>query len=348
MKAYRRGLVVGKFCPLHRGHERLIGHALERCDEVVLISYSKPEFPRCGPEARERWLAGLFPLARRLVVTDERLLGWLRECFRGARVPDNDAPDHEQRDFVGLLLREVLHLTVDAVFTSESYGDGFAEALTECFRRRERGAPAVAHVLFDERRATIPISGTTIRSDPHGNREWLSPAVYASFVERVCILGGESSGKSTLAEALAARLGTAQVAEFGRELWEMQNGELHFADMLRIGHEQIEREEKAARRANRWLFCDTSPLTTLFYSRHMFGQADPALERMAERRYDHVILCAPDFDFVQDGTRQPPAFRIAQHEWYLEELQRREIPCLLVAGSLEQRVERVCALLEGQ
>lgn len=141
-------------------------------------------------------------------------------------------------------------------------------------------------------------------------------------------------------------MGASRVAEFGRELWEKQNGALSFEDMVRIGHEQIAREEDAARQAFRWLFCDTSPLTTLFYSRHMFSGADPALERLAERRYDHVILCAPDFEFVQDGTRQAPNFRITQHEWYLEELRRREIPLLMVMGSIEERIDQVSALLE--
>lgn len=347
MKRFRQGLVVGKFCPLHRGHEALITHALECCEKVVLISYSKPEFPRCEAEARERWLGEVFPGTPHLVVTDERLRTWVPDHWRHHQVPHNDAPDEEQRAFVGFLLQEVLNVTVDAVFTSEAYGDGFANALTECFRARDPGAPAVAHVLFDLGRLRVPISGTAIRSDPHGHREWLSPAVYASFVGRVCVLGGESSGKSTLAEALATRWGTAHVAEFGRELWERQNGNLSFDDMLRIAQEQIAREEAAARRANRWLFCDTSPLTTLFYSRHMFGRADRAIERLAERPYDQVVLCAPDFEFVQDGTRQPPAFRIAQHAWYLDELRRREIPFLLVTGSLQERVDQVSALLNG-
>jgi NadR type nicotinamide-nucleotide adenylyltransferase len=324
----------------------LIAYALECCENVVLISYSKPEFPRCDPGARERWLGEVFPGTPHLVVTDERLHAWLPDHRRDRQVPRNDAPDHEQRAFVGFLLQEVLNITIDAVFTSEAYGAGFAVALTECFRQTAPSAPAVAHVLFDQARGKIPVSGTAIRSDPHRHREWLSPAVYAAFVERVCILGGESSGKSTLAEALAARLGTVHVAEFGRELWEKQGGTLNFEDMLRIGREQVEREEEAARRANRWLFCDTSPLTTLFYSRHMFGRADPALERLAERRYDHVILCAPDFEFVQDGTRQPPAFRIAQHEWYLDELRRREIQFLTATGSLQDRIDQVSALLE--
>jgi NadR type nicotinamide-nucleotide adenylyltransferase len=171
--------------------------------------------------------------------------------------------------------------------------------------------------------------------------------VYASFVERVVLLGGESSGKSTLSEALARRFETAFVPEYGRELWERKDGQLVYEDLLAIGIEQIRREEEALLASRRWLICDTSPLTTLFYSREMFGRAEPRLEELAERRYDHVFLCAPDFDFVQDGTRREPGFRERQDAWYVRELDRRGIRWARVRGSLPERVERVANLLDA-
>ena len=78
-KPFECGLVLGKFSPLHRGHELVIRRAFEMCREVVIISYSKPELPGCEAATREKWLAELFPNARRLVVTEE----WLRERFSG-------------------------------------------------------------------------------------------------------------------------------------------------------------------------------------------------------------------------------------------------------------------------
>src|SRR5882724_10969330 len=49
-KRFQRGLVVGKFAPIHRGHEHLIRHAFDNSDEVVIISYCKPEFAGCEAE----------------------------------------------------------------------------------------------------------------------------------------------------------------------------------------------------------------------------------------------------------------------------------------------------------
>src|SRR5919198_1540661 len=122
---YRRGLVVGKFAPLHRGHELLIRQAIAQCDEVVVISYAKPEPVGCDADRRAHWLATLFPETCRLVVTD----GWLEA--RGvtgefSRLPNDDADPLVHRRFVAFLCQHVLGADVDAVFTSESYGDGFA------------------------------------------------------------------------------------------------------------------------------------------------------------------------------------------------------------------------------
>ncbi|MDP4366102.1 adenylyltransferase/cytidyltransferase family protein, partial [Escherichia coli] len=52
MKPFATGLVVGKFAPLHCGHEKLINTALAQCEELFIISYSVPEMPDCEPEKR--------------------------------------------------------------------------------------------------------------------------------------------------------------------------------------------------------------------------------------------------------------------------------------------------------
>lgn len=318
---YRRGLVVGKFAPLHRGHELVIRRALEACDEVVVLSYSKPELPGCPPERRARWLAELFPGARRVVLSDgDPLL-----------IPPNDADGSLHRAFVAHLCREHLDTSIDAVFSSEDYGPLLAAAL------------GAAHVPVDPARATVPISGTRIRADVHAARAWLSPAVYASFVGRVCVLGGESSGKTALAEALARHWGTSWVPEYGRALWTERGGALRLEDMVAIARRQRADEDAAARTATRWLFCDTSPLTTAFYSQEMFGQVDPALAALVPAApYALTVLCAPDFPFVQDGTRRDPSFRARQHAWYLE---RMPSPWILATGSVVDRVLRVNAAL---
>jgi len=345
---FHRGLVVGKFCPLHFGHELLIRRAAEACDELVVVSYTKPEFERCEPATRAVWLAARFPNVESLVFDDHALrqAAAVRGIDEPPAIPENDAPDVAHREFVGWLCWTLLGKTVDAVFTSEAYGDGFAAGLTQYFRARGSVGSDVRHVCVDSARRLVPISATRVRSDPHAHKRLLADEVYARLVQRVCLLG-ESTGKSTLAATLAARFATCWAPEYGRELWERQGGKLAFEDLLQIAEVQIEREHERSEHANRWLFCDTSPLTTLLYSRELFGSADPALERLAERAYDAVFVCAPDFPFVQDATRRDGEFRERQHAWYVRELGARHIAFSILEGTIERRAAAVSAAIDA-
>ena len=338
-KPYRNGLVVGKFSPLHKGHELLIGRALEACETLYIFSYYAPEFAGCEAHHRERWLKTLFPQARIFVLDND----YVRTRFNVV-LPAADATDLEERRFVGFLWLNLVNEPLDAVFTSENYGAGYAAEMSRYFALYTN-FPPVAHVLVDLERRAMPVSGTRLRGDIHNLKAYLSPSVYASFVERICFLGGESSGKSTLTERLAREFKTRFVVEYGRTLSEEKANRLVFEDLLAIAKTHIAHEEAAASQADRYLFIDTSPLTTLFYSLHLFGDADPELIWLSHRRYDRTFLCAPDFPFVQDGTREGNGLRERQHAWYLQKLTERQIAFTLLTGDLSHRAAQVKAAL---
>lgn len=335
-----RGLVVGKFCPLHLGHERLIEFAAARCAQLLVIGWSQPGFAGYSAERRERWLRARFPQAIVAVLDDARLVALCRQRGIAVRaLPHDNDSEQVQRAFTAWLCVALFGGPVQAVFTGEDYGDGFAEALAQHFN-----APVQHHRL--ERSTDIgQASGTQLRVDPHAHRSSLSPAVYADHVQRVAFIGGESTGKSTLARVLAERLGTVWVPEFGRTLWEQQGGDLLAQDLLRIAATQAQHEDQAAQQAHRWLFCDTTPLVTLGYSGWMFGTMPGPLLRAAERAYDLLFLCAPDIPFEQDGTRVGEGFRMRQHAWYLQQLQARGVDHVLLEGDLDTRVARVLEAL---
>lgn len=332
MKRFTSGLIVGKFAPLHYGHEILINAALDACEKLVIISYSLPELPGFPPAKRQCYLQTRFPQAQILVVTPEEALTWGIDPM-----PENDSDDDAHRHFVASLCLQRLNIMPEAVFTAEDYGDGFAQVLSARFQRQ------VTHVRLQRESGPEAVSGTLIRSDLHHYRHLVAPEVYAHFVHRICILGGESTGKSTLSIELAAALGTVSISEYGRERWEQQKGQLIFDDMLDIARIQLLREKAA--HPNRYLVCDTSPLTTLFYSQAMFGKAEPALEQLACQHYDTVVLCADDFPFQQDGTRQDESFRQRQQQWYINELTARNIPFLYVTGNVRQRLRQIIECL---
>jgi NadR type nicotinamide-nucleotide adenylyltransferase len=337
---FRTGLVVGKLSPLHHGHEHLLKTALAQSERVLCISYSSPELPGCGAEARRHWLAALFPEVAHLALDEAELVRLRASHSRLPHLPHNDATELEHRVFVAELCLQVFNVAVDAVFTSELYGDGFAAELQRQFQAAGRTAARVQHVLVDLERRAVPISASAIRADRTLALTFLSPVVRASFVRRVCLVGGESSGKTTLTRALAAAFQTTHCEEYGRERWLERGGELRYEDFLPIATTQVELERVAALSARQLMFCDTSPLTTLFYCVEQFGRAEPELQRLAQRSYDLFLLCAPDLPFVQDGTRRDAAFRARQHEFYVAELERRGARWLLVEGSVEERMEQ--------
>jgi HTH-type transcriptional regulator, transcriptional repressor of NAD biosynthesis genes len=242
------GLVVGKFSPLHLGHEWLIQQAAMQCNHLLILSYANPEFDRCDASTRRRWFAARFPEHETLVIDAT----WPEQTCarRGIAVrplPLNDSNDEEQQNFLAWLLKDVLKRIPDAIFCNEPYGPSCASGLTKALGYE------VAAVIMDLDRNQFGISATQIRQTPFKQRRWMSPDVAGAFVHRIVLLGGESSGKSTLAAALAAHYKTVWVHEYGRELWERQNGVMSEEDLLKIGHEQIRREEEALRSANRYL-----------------------------------------------------------------------------------------------
>ena len=170
-----------------------------------------------------------------------------------------------------------------------------------------------------------------------------------SEVRRVALLGGESSGKTTLAMALADHLHTAWVPEYGRQRWEELRQTLDAGELVAVGRRQVALEEEAvveaARAGKSWVVCDTTPLTTLQYCLHDHGAAPPELHALAGRAYDATVVCSPDFDFVQDGCRRDDGFRAEQHAWTLAQLRQRGLPFVVVSGPVPLRVQQVLQAL---
>ena len=174
-------------------------------------------------------------------------------------------------------------------------------------------------------------------------------------IARIALLGGESSGKTTLARLLAKQLGTAWVPEYGRQRWEELRETLSVDELVLVARKQVAWEDEHAAaaqvQASGWLVCDTTPLTTLQYCLFDHGQSPPELHALARRHYDLTVLCLPDFNFVQDGCRRDGPFRTQQHVWTVARLAAMGVTPWVVSGSVESRLSQVVeqmALQRGQ
>ncbi|OHX14494.1 AAA family ATPase [Chromobacterium sphagni] len=162
---------------------------------------------------------------------------------------------------------------------------------------------------------------------------------------RVAIVGPESSGKSTLAEAWAERLRregrrAAWVAEYSRAYYADRPYISSMADIEAIAAGQLTAEARAACGAD-ILLCDTTVLTCKIWAEVAFGRASPALLRLYRPQdYALTLLTRPDMPWQADPLRSHPT----QRDWLLD-LHRREladmgIAAVELAGGPEERLER--------
>ena len=297
----------------------MIERALADCDSVTVVVYGRSppgDYPPMPLRLRTKWVAELYPELDAVVPSEDPR--------RDAG--DGDDPRHAEMYAAGIAFLGPF----DRVFSSEDAYGRFANLI------------GAAHVVVDSARELVPISGTAIRENVYEHRGWLDPRVYASLVRKVALVGTESTGKTTLACALADRLETCWVEEYGRELWVEQGGGASFADYLKIARTQHRREEQMRHDARGFLFCDTTPWTTLQWCLWMHGTADPRLQALADETMgDYTwFVCADDFPWVQDGWRvmgDGAARRFQQQQ--LSDLDARKIPYVLLEGPAEHRLE---------
>ena len=171
-----------------------------------------------------------------------------------------------------------------------------------------------------------------------------SPHRPESEPERVVFLGAESTGKTTLAIALAERTGEPWVEEVGRRLWVQAGGDLPLSEYVTICKEHTALEDYLVHKAKRFLFVDTNATTTQQYAFYFFGECPDEVQGYAARckqRYAHTFLCAPDFPFEQDGHRVNPEVQRYMDGAIRNDLTLREIPFTVLCGPLEKRVRTV-------
>jgi NadR type nicotinamide-nucleotide adenylyltransferase len=122
---------------------------------------------------------------------------------------------------------------------------------------------------------------------------------------KVVIIGPESTGKSTLSQALARELHTVWVPEYAREYLEAREDSYQESDLLEIAKGQIRTEDEYLARANDTLICDTDLNVIKVWSEHNYRRCNRwVLEQIAERRYDLYLLTYIDIPWQDDPLRE--------------------------------------------
>lgn len=165
---------------------------------------------------------------------------------------------------------------------------------------------------------------------------------------KVVLFGPESTGKTTLAKALASYYNSVWVPEYARTYLENkwhQSGEICTADdIFPIAIGQMQLENETAQQANTFLFCDTTILSTQVYSEAYFdGWCDRRIvEANKKNSYDLYFLTDIDVPWKKDLLRDRPNQREEMFETFASALSTRNLGYTLLTGSKEQRMK--CAI----
>jgi HTH-type transcriptional repressor of NAD biosynthesis genes len=162
-------------------------------------------------------------------------------------------------------------------------------------------------------------------------------------IRRIAVFGTESTGKTTLAQKLAAHFGEPWAPEFVREFWDLRGGNITADDLGTIALGQIANEDHALTRARRLVFCDTELLTCTLWNDWLFPGACPAWVRTAaEERaggYALWLLCDADIPWSPDPQRSFPnaADRERGRRLWRETLVKRGLPFVDIRGDSAER-----------
>ena len=313
---YEIGVVIGKFYPLHKGHQYLIETAIKNSEHLYIIICTKDEEVP-GPSIRIKWLKELYNCPN---ITIKQIV---------------DIYDQNDSKLWAELTKETIgnNRSPDVVFTSENYGHDYAMYL-KC-----------AHELVDLERINIPISGTLIRNNPFQYWDYLHEIVRQFYTIKFVFCGAESTGKTTLSYRLASELKLAWVLEYGREYCKnIKNWTKK--DFENIANKQNEIENKAAQ-YNKVIICDTDSNTTKLWCKRYTEE---------ETNFNFNFNFKPDYsdntfyifshvegtELIDDGTRTDSndEIRSCMHKELLETMTASGRPVLILTGSYDQRYEQ--------
>lgn len=288
---YKVGMFGGSFDPLHVGHIHDIIRAASVCEELyVMISWCDGR-ESTSKELRYRWILNSTRHLHnvKIILIEDKAVS--KEEYNTEYYWENGAND----------IKQTIGKPIDAVFCgTDYYGTNRFESLY---------CPESEVVYFD--RTEVPISSTDIRKWAFDNWDYIPCVCKDYYTAKVLIVGGESTGKSTLAQNLAMAYNTNFVSEVGRETCDYAGGEEFMIadDLIENFLRQKENARKASALSNRVLFVDTDALTTGFYCDLLLNENKETMSKLADainqtNKWDLVLFLEPDgTEFVQDGTR---------------------------------------------
>lgn len=334
---FKIGMYGGSFNPLHMGHIDCIIRAANMCERLFVVLSVGNNRSEIDYRVRYRWL---YTLTKHIGNVQILML------YDDAETKAEYTEDYWTAD--ANKVKTQIGEPISVVFCGSDYNE--TDFWNVCYPESE---------LYIFKRNEI--SSTEIRKNPYEHWEWIPNPVKPYYTKKVMLIGGESTGKSTLTVNLANRFNTNYIDEAGRELSEKSGTDTMMLseDFTEILLQHKLNELKAIEHSNKVLFIDTDALVTQFYM-HFLRDSDVMRNKAlsdaidALNKYDLILFMEPDVAFVQDGDRSPVIRddRNKYSEQIKELLHTHGKNFYCICGDYEQRyckaVEYVNRLLEAQ
>ncbi len=318
----KRGFILGKFMPFHAGHQFLCDVASNLVDELTVLVCTRDCEPIDGA-LRYAWV-------RQSVRANVRVVHMHRN------IPQ-DPSKHPDFWTIWKAKIDAHHPNpIDIVFGSESYITKLAQVMN------------AKPFIVDIDRTQVPISATQIRADPHGAWPFIPPAVRPNYQKRICVLGPESTGKTTMAHAL----GHTVIPEYGRDydVQFRQGQNWEEADFPQIAHGHIALRQEIVARAGPIVVEDTDLIQTMAWADFLLGKVPDALHKIAQNwnPASRYLVLTPQTPWIDDGTRytDDPQVRERFVDCLTQLLERYGLQYNLIGGhDWSERLRDVQAIL---
>ncbi|MCS6821800.1 MAG: ATP-binding protein [Microscillaceae bacterium] len=164
---------------------------------------------------------------------------------------------------------------------------------------------------------------------------------------KVAITGPESTGKSTLCEALAKHFHTVWVEEYARSYLENLPRAYNYTDILHIAQMQMQEYELKKQQANQIIFCDTELLVTKIWAEHAFGKCHAwILANLPKQDFDLYLLTYIDLPWQYDKLREHPHKRDFFWQWYLNEAKNLGWNYEIITGMCKERTQKAIQAIQ--
>lgn len=158
---------------------------------------------------------------------------------------------------------------------------------------------------------------------------------------KVCVIGPESTGKSTLCEGLSAHYNFSFVPEFARLYLEKHGPNYNMDDVLKMAKGQMD-SESSIENLPIQIFDTNLYVFKVWIQEKYRKKIDWIEQAIANHKYDHYLLCDIDLPWEPDPFREHPdeADRQRLFDIYLRLLKADGTPFSIVSGDAKSRLNQ--------